>query len=181
MELQAESPGRRCQLDLFADPTDEALAQGDRGCAGSPADHSRHLLYPSSRLTASSVSRTRGTTLAAPTLRGPTYGSTSRQTRGYTCYVRLIEVPSTMLACLSFAAFFLRPSVGERIGFGSTMILAQFVLMTVAGDKLPTCGELLWIDVLLCLNMIFTFVALLESCYVTYISTMPPTLMECAG
>ena len=28
--------------------------------------------------------------------------------------------------------------------------------------------------------MIFTFVALLESCYVTYISTMPPaTLMEC--
>ena len=82
-------------------------------------------------------------------------------------------------ACLSFSAFFLHPSVGERIGFGSTMILAQFVLMTVAGDELPTCGELLWIDVLLCLNMIFTFVALLESCYVTYISTMPPTLMEC--
>ena len=61
------------------------------------------------------------------------------------------------------------------------MILAQFVLMTVAGDKLPTCGELLWIDVLLCLNTIFTFVALLESCYATYISTMPPTLMECTA
>jgi len=180
MEIASWSlPDTVTNLTFFSDPTDEeALAQGDRGCAE---------ISPQSAATASSYQEFQIDRVDC-----------LKYTRYYPCcatipwtqlwiniyvkragsyYTRLIEVPSTMLACLSFAAFFLHPaSAGERIGFGSTMVLAQFVLIVVAGDKLPTCGELLWIDVLLSLNVIFTFVALLESCCVTYIGMSFPSL-----
>ena len=185
MEIASWSlPDTVANLTFFSDPTDEeALAQGDRGCAEiSPQTAAATSSYQEFQIDrVECLKHTRHYPCCPNTPWTHLWINIHVKRAGYTCYVRLIEVPSTMLACLSFAAFFLRPSVGERIGFGSTMILAQFVLMTVAGDKLPTCGELLWIDVLLCLNMIFTFIALLESCYATYISTMPPTLMECTA
>ena len=180
MEIASWSlPDTVTNLTFFSDPTDEeALAQGDRGCAEispqSAAAASSYQEFQIDRVECLKYTRYYPCCATVPWTQ---LWINIYVKRAGSYYTRLIEVPSTMLACLSFAAFFLHPaSAGERIGFGSTMVLAQFVLIMVVGDKLPTCGELLWIDVLLSLNVIFTFVALLESCYVTYIGMSFPTL-----
>ena len=176
MEIASWSlPDTVTNLTFFSDPTDEeALAQGDRGCAEISAQSasaaSSYQEFQIDRVEC--LKYTRFYPCCATTPWTQLWINIYVKRAGFYYYTRLIEVPSIMLACLSFAAFFLHPpSAGEaqRIGFGSTIVLTQLVLMTFAGDKLPTCGELLWIDVLLSLNVIFTFVALLESCYVTYI------------
>ena len=53
-----------------------------------------------------------------------------------------IILPGTIITLLSFCTFWLDVSVsGERIGFGSTMLLTILLLMTIAGESVPKCGE----------------------------------------
>jgi hypothetical protein len=53
-----------------------------------------------------------------------------------------VQIPGTIITVLSFGAFWLDVSVsGERIGFGSTMLLTILLLMTIVGESVPKCGE----------------------------------------
>lgn len=90
--------------------------------------------------------------------------------RAHFYYRMLLEIPGILITLLSFSVFFLDVrATGERLGFGSTMMLTMLVLALIASDKLPVCGELLWIQVLNSLNMCFGVLAVLQSCYVTHI------------
>ena len=45
------------------------------------------------------------------------------------------------MSCFSFAVFWLKPSVGERLGYGITLILATEVFKLVVDEVVPVCGE----------------------------------------
>jgi hypothetical protein len=60
--------------------------------------------------------------------------------------------------------------VGERLGFCATMLLAVQILMIVVSDLLPTCGELLWIELLNLVNFIFCFLNLIWSCGIVHVT-----------
>ena len=87
--------------------------------------------------------------------------------RAHFYYRMLLEIPGILITLLSFSVFLDVRATGERLGFGSTMMLTMLVL--AFSDKLPVCGELLWIQVLNSLNMCFGVLAVLQSCYVTHI------------
>ena len=79
-------------------------------------------------------------------------------------YLRLLELPGILITVLSFGQFWLDAScIMPRVGYGATMFLTSYVLMSLAGDALPSCGEMLWIDYLLFVNLTFTVLALLQT------------------
>jgi len=86
-------------------------------------------------------------------------------------YTISIEVPSIVLTLLSFGVFWLDCSqCGERLGFGITILLAVMVNTIVVQEVLPVCGETLWIEMFLLLNLVFTVVALFESLVVVHVA-----------
>lgn len=79
-------------------------------------------------------------------------------------YVLLIEAPSIAITLLSFGQFWMDASaIGARLGFGATMFLTSYVLLSVSEDSLPRCGELLWINYLNVLNLAFCVIALIQT------------------
>ena len=68
-------------------------------------------------------------------------------------YYNAVLVPGILFTLLSFASFFMSYQVGERLGFGVTLILAVEVGKVVIAQMVPVCGELLWIEVFNQLNL----------------------------
>merc|ERR1711865_812247 len=58
---------------------------------------------------------------------------------------------------------------GERISFGATMLLTILVLMTLVGEVVPRCGEMLLIHLINWVNFGYCVLAMLESFVVYYI------------
>ena len=56
-------------------------------------------------------------------------------------YMMLVICPCILLTCFSFAVFWLKPAVGERLGYGITLILATEVFKLVVDEVVPVCGE----------------------------------------
>lgn len=54
----------------------------------------------------------------------------------------------------------------SSLGFGVTLALTGEVSKTAVSPNIPMCGELLWIELFFTTNLIFTMLALLESCVV---------------
>lgn len=74
--------------------------------------------------------------------------------------------PTTLFTLVAFSVFFMGESCGERLGLGITVVLVIEVNRYTLASMIPVCGELLWIDLFLFLNFVFTISALLESCVV---------------
>jgi len=85
-------------------------------------------------------------------------------------YLNVAILPPIALTITSFGVFFMSYEVGERLGFGITLILAMEVTKVVIADFLPVCGEMMWIEVLLGINTWFTYLALLETCFVLFLA-----------
>ena len=60
--------------------------------------------------------------------------------------------------------------VGERLGFGATMLLSIQLLMLIVADITPKCGEMLWVDIFNWVNFGFACVAIVESVVVIFIA-----------
>ena len=60
--------------------------------------------------------------------------------------------------------------VGERLGFGITLILAVEVSKGLVINLVPICGELLWVEIFLNLNLLFCLLALFETCVVLFLA-----------
>ena len=52
-------------------------------------------------------------------------------------YMMLVIIPCILLTCFSFAVFWLKPAVGERLGYGITLILATEVFKLVIDEVVP--------------------------------------------
>ena len=87
-----------------------------------------------------------------------------------TYFVLAIILPGVLITLLSFCPLWLDVTKsGERISFGATMLLTILVLMTLVGEVVPKCGEMLWIHLINWVNFGFCVLAMLESFVVYYI------------
>ena len=81
-------------------------------------------------------------------------------------YLRFVLLPLAIFSLISFSVFFMSFEVGERLGFGITLVLVVEVAKQTISTFLPVCGELVWMELYIWINWIFTCLALLESCLV---------------
>ena len=85
--------------------------------------------------------------------------------RAQAYYVWAIEYNGILLTLVSMAVFWLdATNCGERLGFGVTTLLAVQVTKNWTSALVPTCGEFLWIEIVLLVNELFCVVSLLVSC-----------------
>ena len=92
-------------------------------------------------------------------------------TRTASAYILTIEMPGIIFTMLSFLVFWLDVTqVGERLGFGATMLLSIQLLMTIVADITPLCGETLWIEAFNWVNFLFCTLSIVESVVVVYIA-----------
>ena len=56
--------------------------------------------------------------------------------------------------------------MGERLGFGITLVLVVEVAKGTIQTLVPICGELLWMELFFLVNFFATSFSLLESCVV---------------
>lgn len=90
-----------------------------------------------------------------------------RQSRTY--YVLTIEMPGIIITALSFLPMLLDVTQGERLGFGATMLLTILLLMTIVGEIVPRCGEMLWVHLLNWTNFGFCMLSTVETVVISYI------------
>jgi len=90
--------------------------------------------------------------------------------RAHYYYVVFIIVPTIMITYLSFGVFFLSHKVGERLSFGITLVLVVEVMRTTVANFVPVCGELLWVDVFMMVNTMYSFMSLLETMLVLFLA-----------
>ena len=87
-----------------------------------------------------------------------------------TYYLLTIIMPGILITLLSFGSLWLDVTKsGERISFGATMLLTILVLMTLVGQVVPRCGEMLWIHLVNWVNFSFCLISTLQSFVVSYI------------
>ena len=70
------------------------------------------------------------------------------------------------MAVLSFIPYYMNPDCGERLGFGITLVLAILTTDVVLIDLVPRCSEVLVMDFITRLSLIFCFLSLMESALV---------------
>jgi hypothetical protein len=75
-------------------------------------------------------------------------------------------IPGISLTFLAFGAFWLEPSVGERLGFGMAVILAVIMNDVVAMTMMPICDATLLMDYISLVCFLYAVGALIESCIV---------------
>jgi hypothetical protein len=96
---------------------------------------------------------------------------------GAQVWAYVLIVPNILLALLSCAASFLRPDVGERLGFGITLILAIEVTRIVMVEHVPNCGEMLSVSIIITECSFVAYFSLLQSCLVLYLHHREPMLL----
>ena len=90
-------------------------------------------------------------------------------TRPSLYYFFMLEFPAILLTAISHVVHWLDVTMcGERLGLSGTMLLANQVIKIVTIDKLPVCGEMLWVEFLLLINELFCVLNLLISCFAVY-------------
>ena len=87
-------------------------------------------------------------------------------------YFLCIIVPGILVTLLSFFPFWLDVTeTGTRTSFGATMLLTILVLMTIVGQVVPRCGEMLWIHLVNWTNFVFCLIATIQGYIVAIIAT----------
>lgn len=88
--------------------------------------------------------------------------------RSWQPYTRGYILVQTMLNLIGFAAFWLPPSCGERMGLSITAMLAAVAADVVVASNLPASAELTWFQKFSMTSLLFAFISLLESVAVLY-------------
>lgn len=93
-----------------------------------------------------------------------------------TFYMVVLWLPPIFLTVLALSTFWMSPEVGERLGYGITILLASQFGKAVVMEFLPVCKELLWIDIYLLFHEVITFCILVMSCVTMCASPAPHTV-----
>mmetsp|Transcript_13087 Transcript_13087/g.17532 ORF Transcript_13087/g.17532 Transcript_13087/m.17532 type:complete len:496 (-) Transcript_13087:415-1902(-) len=92
-----------------------------------------------------------------------------------------IVIPTIFFTILTFGTFLLDQRVGERLGFGVSVLLVIVAQAILTSDILPVTEERLWINVLTQGSQYFSILAVAESllvAYLHYIKVEPAEGME---
>eukprot|EP00565_Helicotheca_tamesis_P005125 CAMPEP_0185726224 /NCGR_PEP_ID=MMETSP1171-20130828/2269_1 /TAXON_ID=374046 /ORGANISM="Helicotheca tamensis, Strain CCMP826" /LENGTH=525 /DNA_ID=CAMNT_0028394537 /DNA_START=198 /DNA_END=1775 /DNA_ORIENTATION=+ len=84
-------------------------------------------------------------------------------------YTSKIVIPTILFTILSFGVFLLDQRVGERLGFGVSMLLVIVAQAILTSDMLPVTKERLWINTLTQGSQYFSIAAVMESVFVAYL------------
>lgn len=86
-------------------------------------------------------------------------------TRADSYYLPIVIWPGVLITLLSFAVFWTDTGSADALGYGIGVIvvnlLANFILIGV----LPTCGEILWLDIFASVNTLFCCISLFQSAF----------------
>ena len=88
--------------------------------------------------------------------------------RSWQPYARGYILLQIMLNIIGFAAFWLPPSCGERMGLSITAMLASVAAELVVAAKLPASAELTWFQKFSITSLMFSFISLMECVAVLY-------------
>ena len=83
--------------------------------------------------------------------------------RSFPFYAIGFLMPLIIFTFLSFTVFLTGEKSGERLGLGVTLVLVVEVTKYTLQAWLPKCGELLWMDLFILTNTVFTSASLLWS------------------
>jgi len=89
--------------------------------------------------------------------------------RGAAFYVGKLVLPQVAMGMLSLVTYWMSPQVGERLGFGITLILAVVATEIVAVELMPVCGEILKMNWISWVSLAFCLFALFESAVVLWL------------
>lgn len=89
--------------------------------------------------------------------------------RAQTFYVSKLIVPQISMGVLSWITYFMNPAVGERLGFGVTLLLAVIATDIVAMELMPVCKEILMMNMVSFVCFAFCVFALLETGVVLFL------------
>ena len=85
--------------------------------------------------------------------------------RAHLFYTLVIILPTMLITLLSFAVFWSDPSAADSLGYGVNIIVVSVLMQVVVITYLPVCGEILWIDLFLIINVMFCVISLAESIF----------------
>lgn len=97
----------------------------------------------------------------------PIVGFTIHLTRASRFFVTSIILPNVLFTYLSFAVLFSHVSCGERLGVGATLLLAISAVDIITSSYIPKSNKWLWINYLTVWSILFSVLAILESCLIT--------------
>eukprot|EP00931_Biecheleriopsis_adriatica_P100875 TRINITY_DN76117_c0_g1_i1.p1 TRINITY_DN76117_c0_g1~~TRINITY_DN76117_c0_g1_i1.p1 ORF type:complete len:771 (-),score=133.30 TRINITY_DN76117_c0_g1_i1:42-2327(-) len=83
--------------------------------------------------------------------------------RANTFYVMKLILPQISMAALSTITYFMNANIGERLGFGITLVLAVIATDIVATEFMPVCNEVLLMNWISWLSLIMCLIAIFES------------------
>jgi len=89
--------------------------------------------------------------------------------RAWSFYKEKLIAPQVAAASVSWLTFWMHPEVGERIGFGITLLLTSVAFDWVAAGFMPVCDEKMMLMILTRWVSIFIIFSLVESTVVLYI------------
>jgi hypothetical protein len=89
--------------------------------------------------------------------------------RSRTFYTLKLVVPQVAFNLISWITYFMDPNVGERLGFGITLILAVTAQDFVAAQFMPVCDDVLLLNFITWICQAFVSFALLESGLVLFL------------
>ena len=168
-------------LTFFDDYTDpEKIARGDRGCAEisaqSEATAVSYQEYSIAKVECQKHTR------EYPCCPGESWTQLwirLYMKRATGAYFYTLVLPGILITVLTFGALFLDVSAtSERLGFSSTMLLTNLVLQLIASDKLPTCGEFMWVQLFSLVNLYYCAFIVGASCFFDKIGKSDGKLAE---
>ena len=88
---------------------------------------------------------------------------TIKMTRSHAAYVTIVIFPGILITLLSFLVFLTDTGSADALGYGIGVIIVNLLSNFILMDKVPICGEILWVDLFAFLNTLFCCISLLES------------------
>ena len=81
-------------------------------------------------------------------------------------YRMTVIIPTVLMTFLSFGQFVLDQRLGERLGFGVSLLLVMVAQSILTAELIPRCEELLWVNTFTSVSLYFMFFAAFESVFV---------------
>ena len=89
--------------------------------------------------------------------------------RSFNFYVAKLLVPSILFTYISFGLFFLDVRLGERLGFGISILLVNVAQDIITNEYIPISQERLWLVVFIQSSTYWIFLAIFETIFVSWI------------
>ena len=89
--------------------------------------------------------------------------------RSFNFYVGKLIVPSILFTYISFGLFFLDVRLGERLGFGISILLVNVAQDIITNEYIPISQERLWLVIFIQSSTYWIFLAIFETIFISWV------------